>query len=166
MKDKRQVVEAYKRYVSSIKNNNNLIEHFKAMMEYFDKHLEDKDLALNLQLDCIYRTVNEVERANIRLKNYTNTWNKEAVDEFIKRLRILSKCHQEGDSDAYKVNFCKLTNIIKSFDNNTPLQLYLYLLHSKSSDGRELYGRLGGKIKELLQADDDEGFNHCIQELS
>ena len=128
--DRKELIEAYKRYTKGLKETEVPIDVVewnykmtKVIAEYFDEHPEEKDVYQVLIYGSLRSAVHYIGRFNTKLRDLPNvTWDKQAVDRGLSLLSSLTT--SMGYSGSWKeddtkmrtslANFIKLTKELRS----------------------------------------------------
>lgn len=156
-KNKTTVLQVYKRYLSKINGWEpaEVPTNFGKMMDFLYNELDfskEDELKLwgMLSRDCVYQTLKVVKRKNIRLKELSEDWNANTVQEVWRLQGIVDNYDEIGDTNSYTLAFRKLWTIIDS-EEDMALKLYLHLSHQeRSNNGSNFYKRDTSKVREML----------------
>lgn len=155
--EKKKVLEVYRRYLSSLNNQNaDIAINLDAFFNWIDKHTEE-ELRGKLKVDAIYQTIKAVQRQNISCKQMAGgNWNKDAVQHCYLLLNNLNKALEEDDDTRARVISVSLWKHINSFRSDMPwLYLYMHIAYSKTFAGswltkhREMLANHQQLIEEL-----------------
>lgn len=157
MRDKLTVVQTYKRYLDKINGCEpaEVPTNFGKMMDFIYKEIEENELWAALSEDCVYQTLKVIKRKDIRLKGLSEDWDTTAIEEVWRLQGKADEYWKEGDSNSYKITFCKLRTLIGEVEDNA-LKLYLYLINFGSNDGKDFYRSYHKIAKRLIAEIENE----------
>lgn len=154
MKTNKTIVEQYKKYLKTIKEENtNVVESFGKLMDFVDQHCENKRLSMAIELDAIHNTLVQVRKRGIKLKE-GGEWSSMAVRRAYELIKNLNRDFKDGSADSYKVNFHNFLELATKQPSN--LRLYIHLIHEDSSDGKDLYISEKKLIDQLFEKETEE----------
>lgn len=142
-----EVVEVYKRYLTSLRDKNaNIAENFKAIQKWMDDNCGDQGLKRVLTTDSIYQVLKELRARELKCKDQSHgNWDSDAVQETYKLLSKMDnalKDVSEGSGSQNKLvqltsMFWKLWN---ACEDMPWLQLYMLQCYSDRNVGKGLRG--------------------------
>ncbi len=161
MTTKLQIVEAYKRYLDSLKNDESQVfENYKKMYDYCFNKVEG-ELSLLLCLDCVEMTLKAIRERQIRFKSNGLLWDKSRIDRFFKFKDAVESADKRGDDEAFKVCIYRMFKCIKE-EQAPNMQLYMWSKYRDVSCGFELLTRSRATVRELLKASTDEEIDEIL----
>ena len=162
------LVQQYSKYLDAISKDNGkqIPTYFKKFTSFLRKNCEDKELQVLLELDSIGKTLVQVKKKDIRLKELAENWSRTSIEEFYRILKILNQLvrSDEGNTDTYRVNFGKLVALLNK-QKDPCVILYMYLCHSNSIDGERLYTNKDDRemVRRLMGASTEEEIDNLLQ---
>lgn len=163
------ITQQYSKYIDTIKscNNGQLIENYKRFVEWLNKECKDEELHLLLLTNCVYMTLKEVRDRKIFLRDTAEEWPTIEVQKFHKILdSTLSRREMliKGGDCKQEYTACE-GNLIKHIvsQKDPSVQLYMYLKHENSADGRNLYKADAIRVVKLLEAVSEEEIDKILQ---
>lgn len=141
--DKKEVLEVYRRYLTSLNDQNaNIGENLDAWEEWLEDNTdysneEEEALRGRLRCDSIYQALRAIERWHISCKQRAGaTWNKDAVQHGYLLLNNLNKALDEGEDSRAKVITISFWEHVLKFRNDAPwLYLYMHIAYSRTFAG-------------------------------
>lgn len=162
MKTKQEIVEAYKRYLASLNGkSSDIIGNFDAIYKHITNNCEG-EIYQALLIDCIGKTIKAVKENGLRLKDMASEWNKASIDRFFEILGNIEKARKTEDWDTYKINEYYLFKLCKE-EESPHTRLYMYIKHSESIDGYNLYKSNRELVKELFNAKTEEEIEEILE---
>ena len=161
MATKQKIVEAYKRYLDSLKSDESQVfENYKKMYDYCFNKVEG-ELSLLLCLDCVEMTLKAIRDRQIHFKSNGLLWDKSRIDRFFKFKDAVESADKRGDNEAFKVCFYRMFKCIKE-EQAPNMQLYMWSKYRDTSCGFELLTRGRATVRELLKASTDEEIDEIL----
>lgn len=141
--NKKEVLEVYRRYLTSLKDQNaNIGENQAAWEEWLEANTdysneEEDTLRGKLRSDSIYQALRAIERWHISCKQMAgSTWNKDAVQHCYLLLNNLNKTLSEGEDSKARVITISLWKHALKFRQDAPwLYLYMHIAYSRTFAG-------------------------------
>lgn len=141
--NKNEVLEVYRRYLTSLNDKNaNIGEKLAAWEEWLEANTdytneEEDALRGRLRCDSLYQALKAIEHRHISCKQMAGlTWNRDAVQHCYLLLNNLNKAlDKEEDSKARVITISLWKHALK-FRNDAPwLYLYMHIAYSRTFAG-------------------------------
>lgn len=143
------VLDTYKRYLRTLNcSDAELFTNYKTMTDFIERNCEDNELVGLLVRHCIGKTLNEIRKRGIRVKDYCKgDWDALAIRKGCRLIENIKKYDLFVEPDAYRVNSY---NFGKLADKQNPyVQLFLYLCFA---DRLSMFKLFEPSMKEIEEA--------------
>ena len=168
--NKKEVLEVYRRYLTSLNDKNaNIGENQAAWEEWLEANTdytneEEETLRGELRVDSLYQALRAIDRWHISCKQMAgSTWNRDAVQHCYLMLNKLNKAMDEGDESKMRIITMSFWKHVMKLRSDAPwLYLYMHIAFSRTHAGswlnrhREMMDKHNQLMKFLERCDQPE----------
>ena len=151
--DKKQIIEVYQRYVTSLKGEeSDIIKNFQAMYQWLKQNCEDKDIWVTLNYGMIAKSIQEAERSELNFKDSSQgQWNGSLAKMGYQLARATSKALDEGDRQKSVNCLVELYKLISEVADIPALQLYICRCYYLTETGQSFFNRMEKDANQMIK---------------